>query len=285
MLVVHRANKEKVSPITNTTVTTPISQYLHQHMRTKVAWCFALFFVLIPRCLALPAWLRRELHKNKTIEEEKMAGWERMWSSNGGLKKGQAFDASKPLPFISKLFEMNLVPKGKGIVPGCGRGYAPRALAQGGRYCIGLDIAPSAVQAATSYLRSNPISNGKVEFKQGSFFEYSDRDGDKSFDFAYDYTFLCALQPEMRESWASTYARLLKDDGILMTVVFPITGHNGGPPFALTVNLVRDLLRPHGFKKIFEKNLEAGEAHDGRVGKTTMALWCRRGKDIDESGL
>ena len=112
------------------------------------------------------------------------------------------------------------------------------------------------MQAATSYLRSNPVSDGKVEFKQGSFFEYSDRDGDKSFDFAYDYTFLCALQPEMRESWASTYARLLKDDGILMTVVFPITGHNGGPPFALTVNLVRDLLRPHGFKKIFEKNLE-----------------------------
>ena len=139
------------------------------------------------------------------------------------------------------------------------------------------------MQAATSYLRSNPFHR-KVEFNlQGSFFEYSDRDGDKSFDFAYDYTFLCALQPEMRESWASTYARLLKDDGILMTVVFPITGHNSGPPFALTVNLVRDLLRPHGFKKIFEKNLEAGEAHDGRVGKTTMALWCRRGKDIDES--
>ena len=47
---------------------------------------------------------------------------------------------------------------------------------------------------------------------------------DNSFDFAYDYTFLCALQPDMREQWASTYARLLKPDGVLMTVVFPITG-------------------------------------------------------------
>ena len=95
------------------------------------------------------------------------------------------------------------------------------SIGTGGRYCIGLDIAPSAVRChKLSALQ--PTWDGKVEFKEGSSFEYSDRDGDKSFDFAYDYTFLCALQPEMRESWASTYARLLKDD-ILMTVAFPIT--------------------------------------------------------------
>ena len=33
----------------------------------------------------------------------------------------------------------------------------------------------------------------------------------------------------------------VENDGILMTVVFPMTGHDGGPPFALTVNLIRDL--------------------------------------------
>ena len=103
-------------------------------------------------------------------------------------------------------------------------GYAPRALAKGGDTALDsiLHLAlcklPQAICAPTQF------PNGKVEFKQGSFFEYSDRDGDKSFDFAYDYTFLCALQPEMRESWASTYARLLKDDGILMTVVFQLRG-------------------------------------------------------------
>ena len=79
-----------------------------------------------------------------------MSGWERMWSSNGGLQPGQAFDATKPLPFISTLFQMNLIPKGKGIVPGCGRGYAPRALSYGGRHCIGVDIAPTAVKAAAA---------------------------------------------------------------------------------------------------------------------------------------
>ena len=176
--------------------------------------------------LTIPAWLQKEIHLNKTKKEEEMAGWEKMWSSNGGLQPGQAFDASKPLPFISTMFEMDLIPKGKGIVPGCGRGYAPRALSYGGRHCIGLDIAPTAVAAAKEYLKSNPPSdtNSKVEFKHGSFFEYKDNDGDNSFDFAYDYTFLCALQPDMREQWASTYARLLKPDGVLMTVVFPITG-------------------------------------------------------------
>ena len=72
------------------------------------------------------------------------------------------------------MFKMDLIPKGKGIVPGCGRGYAPRALSYGGRHCIGLDIAPTAVAAAKEYLKSNPPSdtNSKVEFKHGSFFEY-----------------------------------------------------------------------------------------------------------------
>jgi methyl halide transferase len=235
----------------------------------------------------LPHWLQKEIHKNRTKREEDMSGWERMWSSNGGLKPGQAFDATKPLPFIATLFQKKMIPQGKGIVPGCGRGYAPRALSFGGRHCIGLDVAPSAVKAAKEYLKSNPppSENSKVDFFQGSFFEYKDSDGDKSFDFAYDYTFLCALQPEMREQWASTYARLLKDDGVLMTVVFPITGHQHGPPFALTVGIVGRLLRPHGFKKIFEKELNENEAHADRAnGKSRMVLWCRTGKDIDGGG-
>ena len=79
--------------------------------------------------------------------------WEGMWSKDGGLKQGQAFDASGPLPFIDKLFEHKLVPEGQGLVPGCGRGYAVQAFARDGRHVIGLDISKTATAAAKEHLQ------------------------------------------------------------------------------------------------------------------------------------
>lgn len=59
---------------------------------------------------------------------------------------------------------------------------------------------------------------------------------------AYDYTFLCAIPPSLRSSWAETYTRLLAKDGILIALVFPIHGDRpGGPPFSISPDLVREL--------------------------------------------
>ena len=199
-----------------------------------------------------------------------MAGWEDMWSRNGGLKPGQAFDASEPLPFITTLFEKNLVPKGSGIIPGCGRGYAVSAFAREGRSILGMDISETAVKEAQHYLNNRPQCKGiQFSIEQGSFFDIS---CDKTFDFAYDYTFLCAIQPNQRVAWAEKYAEILKSKGHLMTVVFPIGTFSSGPPFALSVGLVEDLLRPHGFQKIFEQPLGEREGHPGREGKTTFCI-------------
>ena len=60
---------------------------------------------------------------------------------------------------------------------------------------------------------------------------------------AYDYTFLCAIPPSLRSSWAETYTRLLAKDAVLISLVFPIHGDRpGGPPFSLSPELVRELL-------------------------------------------
>ena len=103
---------------------------------------------------------------------------------------------------------------------------------------------------------------------------------DQQFDFAYDYTFLCALNPNQRDLWAKKYSEVLKPNGRLVTVVFPIGSHefikdDGGPPYVMSVGLVENLLSPHGFKKIFELELGHGEAHPGREGKTTFCIWSR----------
>ena len=55
---------------------------------------------------------------------------------------------------------------------------------------------------------------------------------------------------------------LLADDGELLTCVFPIGPRNGGPPFAMSVDLVRSLLEPAGFEAtLVQDNLPLDEQH------------------------
>lgn len=213
--------------------------------------------------------------------------WEKVWTSQGGLKRGAAFDANQPLPFIETLFKKDLIPAGKGLVPGCGRAYAVQALARDGRHVTGLDIAPSAVAAAKKFLEEQRADAKTYSVAEGSFFDLED-----SFNFAYDYTFLCALPPAMRLDWAKTYARIIAPGGVLVTVIFPIkpttAGHPGTPPFELTEELVESLLVPHGFSLVFKKPLGPGEAHPGRDGEagamasTVIAVWKK--KTVESSG-
>lgn len=47
------------------------------------------------------------------------------------------------------------------------------------------------------------------------------------YQLAFDYTFLCALDPPMRKPWAETYARIIRPGGELLTVVFPMDDREG----------------------------------------------------------
>ena len=85
----------------------------------------------------------------------------------------------------------------------------------------------------------------RVAVECGDFFEMN---CSRKFDFIWDCTFLCALDPAVRERWAEQMRNLLADDGELLTCVFPIGAREGGPPFAMSVDLVRSLLEPVGFE-------------------------------------
>ena len=205
-----------------------------------------------------------------------MAGWETIWSANGGLQPGQFFDALKPLPALVSLLQRNAESSFLGtnvLVPGCGRGYAPIEFAKFGFNAVGLDISPTAVQSAQSYYSGlKNESNLSISFQQGSFFDV-EKD---SYDVGYDYTFFCALEPEMREDWSTSWSNLLKENGILITAIFPIVpGKIGGPPFAVTLAMYKKHLEPKGFQLLEEPNTLTNEqAHEGRGdGKTVLAIW------------
>ena len=63
----------------------------------------------------------------------------------------------------------------------------------------------------------------------------------------YDYTFMCALHPDMRPDWAAAWARFLKPGGTLACLVFPVDSERQtGPPWPVTPEIYEDLLSKHG---------------------------------------
>ena len=146
---------------------------------------------------------------------------------------------------------------------------------------LGIDIAPTAVAAAEarlSDLRDSAEVTPRVAFRVADFFSSDLSVG--TFDVIYDYTFLCAIPPERRGDWAARMMKLLRPGGKLVTIIFPICSKAGGPPFAMSEDLVSGLLLPLGFRLTQPlRQLSPNEAHAGRSGSgmfgatTSIGIW------------
>jgi methyl halide transferase len=194
--------------------------------------------------------------------------WDDIW--NAGLVIGERFDVGTPSPALLQLIDKGEIPNGRALVPGCGRGYDVFALASPQRYCLGLDMAEKAIESALNFMKSIPPDmqppEGQADFKVGSFFDLSEEAQDK-YDFIYDYTFLCALDPAIRADWAEKMAALTKPGGELLTLIFPISEtKEGGPPFRVSLKLMKDLLEPVGFEPFRLEVLPPELCHEGRDG-------------------
>jgi len=156
-------------------------------------------------------------------------------------------------------------------VPGAGRAYDAAALAADGtRSVVAVDVSPTACAEAERYLASLPLKP-EVAVVCGDFFSL---EGD--FDLVWDCTFLCALDPSTRETWAAKMNELLKPDGALCTLIFPIGKPPGdGPPWDLSLDLLRDLLAPHGFKPTKVTDFPPRTHMDKAPFGNTVALWER----------
>jgi len=163
-----------------------------------------------------------------------------------------------------------MVPSGRVLVPGCGTGYDLATLARDHREVVGLDLSED---ARAAFLAAHPSLPGSVLYEVADFFSYAPTEG---FDFVWDYTFFCALDPDQRSSWAETMTRLVKPTGVLATLLFPfedpISGTEG-PPWPINTELVREYVQ-NAFVELEAAEVE--HSHSGREGKERLVLWRRR---------
>ena len=72
---------------------------------------------------------------------------------------------------------------------------------------------------------------------------------------------------------------LLAEKGALVTLIFPISdSFKGGPPFAMTEDLVTGLLTKVGLTCELIRKVPEQLSHPGRGGKEAIAVWRKSNK-------
>lgn len=194
--------------------------------------------------------------------------WEQAW------REGRTgWDAGVSPPALEELVAGGQLPPGRVLVPGCGAGYDVLTLATAERTVVGLDVAPSAARRFESLRAARGIPEERARVETADFFVY---EPEAPFDLIWDYTFLCAIEPSMREAWAEKVDRLLGPGGELVTLIFPAVDEpprGVGPPHPLQPAHVRRLLEPRWSAVELRPVLHS---HPGREGMEWLGRWRRR---------
>ncbi len=145
-------------------------------------------------------------------------------------KRGAAFwDLGAPTPVFKRMLDSGRFKPGPMIVLGAGRGYDARMFARRGFKVTAVDFAEEVVR----HMREMSDSDAQIEIIHSDFFELPDQ-CDGKFDYVLEYACFCAIDPQRRLEYADLVKRLLKPNGVLIALLFPVSNHEGGPPFAVS---------------------------------------------------
>lgn len=187
--------------------------------------------------------------------------WEELYRSGD-----TRWEKGEPAPGLVDFLESEkgLTP-GKVLVPGCGMGHDVRAWAKAGFSVTGLDLAPSAVRSAQERTASAGL---QAEIRLGDFLQLEPM---AHFDWIFEHTLFCAINPERRDEYVRALLRWLKPDGQFLAVHYMLRDMDG-PPFGCTQQELVDRFLPH-----FElKRGWVPRSYSNRTGLELMLWWQRK---------
>ncbi len=157
--------------------------------------------------------------------------------------------------------------KGTVCVPGCGTGHDVCAWAREGFDAWGFDIAPSAVKLARQRVETSG-SPGRISSEN-----FLADDPPQRFDWLFEHTLYCAIDPDQRDAYLQAALRWLKPEGDYLAVNFLIPDMDG-PPFGTTRDELWNRFSPH-FDLIEEK---VPRSYPNRTGEELLLWWRRKSR-------
>jgi SAM-dependent methyltransferase len=147
-------------------------------------------------------------------------------------------------------------------VPGCGTGHDARVWARAGFDVTGCDLAPSAIRLSRE---RTAAANLKAQFIQGDFLR---DEPPQKFDWLFEHTLFCAIDPADRDLYVQAVLRCLAPDGQYLAVNYLIPDKDG-PPFGTTRDELLQRFSPH-FDLLAEW---VPRSYPNRTGLELMLWW------------
>ena len=172
--------------------------------------------------------------------------------------------------------------RGTVCVPGCGTGHDAREFAKAGFETFGFDLAPSAIAFAQGTPVSDParLKTGhqpagsetgvpmRLQFQLADFLR---DEPPQKFDWLFEHTLFCAIQPSERDDYVRAVLRWLKPGGNYLAVNYFDCGPDG-PPFPTTRAEQLERFSPH-FDLLADWT---PRSYPNREGKERMFWWRRK---------
>jgi len=147
--------------------------------------------------------------------------------------------------------------------PGCGTGHDVRAFAAAGFDAYGFDLAPSAIRLANEKTAAAGL---KAHFALADFLH---DEPPSPFDWIFEHTLFCAIQPAERDAYVRAVRRWLKPGGNYLAVNYFIIEGDDGPPWRTSRAELLERFSPH-----FELLADwLPRSYPNRQGKEWMFWW------------
>jgi hypothetical protein len=195
-----------------------------------------------------------------TIQQSASGVWEDRYQT-GDMPWEKGAPAPGLVDFLAAHPEL---PRGTVCVPGCGTGHDVRTWAGAGFRAYGYDLAPSAIRLSVERTKAAGLN---AQFRLADFLHDP---APFPFDWVFEHTLFCAIQPKERSAYVEAVLRWVKPGGNYLAINYLIPDTEG-PPFGTTRAEVVNRFSPH-LKLITEW---APRSYPNREGLELM-LWWRR---------
>jgi methyl halide transferase len=156
--------------------------------------------------------------------KQRQTDWEQAYR-----RQQTPWEKGRPHPGLVDFLADGATLHGKVFVPGCGSGHDVRALSTPANHVIGVDIAPSPIAKAKAHPRI-----ASEEYLLSDLFALP-ATFDGQFDWVFEHTCFCAIDPGQRSEYVATVVRLLRTQGRLFAIFFINPDHDDeGPPFRVS---------------------------------------------------
>jgi SAM-dependent methyltransferase len=176
------------------------------------------------------------------------------------------WEKGEPSPgLVDFLAVQTSLPRGSVLVPGCGTGHDARVWARAGFNVLGVDLAPSAIRLSQEHTATAGLT---AEFRQANFLDDAPS---VQFDWVFEHTLYCAIDPTRRDDYVRAVLRWLKPGGQFLAVHYMIRDKEG-PPFGATQQELTERFSPN-----FElKRRWVPRSYPNRTGLELMLWWQRK---------